>query len=339
VPGHEPRGVRRERPSGRRLTAAVGLLAPLLFATCRGDQSALDPASPAARDIAALWWVLFAVAAVVVAAVSMLVVVAAMRRGRVGRRGGMGLVVVGGVIVPLAVLIGVFVATIAVLPSVSAPAPGQGRLAVEVIGHQFWWEARYPEPGVTTANEIHIPTGTPVELRVRTRDVIHSFWVPRLDRKIDMIPGRTNRILLQADRPGAYRGQCAEFCGLAHAQMAFVVVAEPRAVFEDWLAREAADAAEPTEESAALGQEVFLSGTCAACHTVRGTSASATVGPDLTHLASRRWLAAGTVPNTRDSLRGWVTDPQGVKPGARMPPTSMSRAELEALLDYLESLT
>jgi cytochrome c oxidase subunit 2 len=339
VPGHERRGDARERRKDRRLAVAVGLLAPALFATCRGDQSALDPASPAARDIASLWWILFAVSAVVVAAVTMLVLVAALRRRRSRRGGGIGLVVVGGVVVPLVVLIGLFVLTVAVLPSVSAPAPGEGALTVEVVGHQFWWEVRYPERDVTTANEIHIPTHTPVELRVRTRDVIHSFWVPRLDRKIDMIPGRTNRILLQADRPGVYRGQCAEFCGLAHAQMAFLVVAQPRPAFDQWLAGQAADAADPTDEGAALGQEVFLSSTCVACHTVRGTPASATVGPDLTHLASRRWLAAGTVPNTRGYLGGWIADPQGIKPGARMPPTSLSGPELEALLDYLESLT
>jgi cytochrome c oxidase subunit 2 len=328
----------------RRLGVAVGLLAPVLFVTCGGEQSTLDPASDASRDVAALWWVMFAISAVVVAVVAMLVVVASVRdRGGRARRRWLGrrgtrLILLGGVVVPLAILVALFVATVATLPSVSAPEEGDGELAVEVIGRQFWWEVRYPDQGVVTANEIHIPTGTPVELRVRSADVIHSFWVPRLNRKIDMIPGRTNRIRLQADAPGMYRGQCAEFCGLAHAQMAFLVVADRPADFEAWIAREGGDAPAPATESAALGREVFLSSTCVACHAIRGTPASATIGPDLTHLAARRWLAAGTIPNTRGNLGGWIVDPQRIKPGNAMPPTALSGPELKALLDYLESL-
>jgi cytochrome c oxidase subunit II len=337
------RDERNGDPPGRlngRLGVAVGFLAPVLFVTCRGDQSALDPASPEARDVATLWWVLFAISAVVVAAVTMLVLVASLRRpGALGRRwGGMGLVVVGGVIVPFLILVVVFVITVATLPSVSAPPRGEARLTVDVIGRQFWWEVRYPDPGFVTANEIHIPTDTPVELRVRTGDVIHSLWVPRLSRKIDMIPGRTNRILIRADAPGVYRGQCAEFCGLAHAQMAFLVIAETPDRFAGWISAQAGDAAAPVEDEAAQGQEVFLSSSCVACHTIRGTEATATVGPDLTHLAGRRWLGAGTVPNTRGNLGGWIVDPQRIKPGNRMPPTSLSGPELQALLDYLETL-
>jgi cytochrome c oxidase subunit 2 len=246
--------------------------------------------------------------------------------------------VVGGVAVPLAILVVLFVLTLSTLPSVSAPGRGDGDLVVEVVGRQYWWEVGYPDHGLVTANEIHIPTGTPVELRVRTADVIHSFWVPRLNRKIDMIPGRTNRILVRAEEPGVYRGQCAEFCGLAHAQMAFLVVAEAPSVFEAWLAGETGDAAAPASGSAALGQEVFLNSSCVSCHAIRGTSASATVGPDLTHVAGRRWLAAGTIPNTRGNLGGWIVDPQSIKPGNKMPPTNLSGPELQALLDYLESL-
>jgi cytochrome c oxidase subunit 2 len=327
--------------AGRRaLPFAVGLLAPLLFATCRGDQSALDPASDAARDVATLWWVMFAVSAVVVAVVIMLVLVAALRRGDrgwAGRDGG-ALVIVGGVAIPLVILVALFVLTMATLPSVSAPEEGQGRLTIEVVGRQFFWDVRYPDHGFATANEVHIPTDTPVELRVTTRDVIHSFWVPRLNRKIDMIPGRTNRILLRADRPGVYRGQCAEFCGLAHAQMALLVVASEPADFEAWLAREAGPAAEPGSPTASVGRELFLGSSCAQCHAVRGTSASAAIGPDLTHLASRGTLGAGTVPNTRANLGGWIVDPQGIKPGSRMPPAALSGPELQALLDYLEGL-
>jgi cytochrome c oxidase subunit II len=330
--------------SFRRLRVAVGILAPLLFVTCRGDQSTLDPASQASRDVADLWWAMLAISAVVVAVVTMLVVVAALRPRTEGRRRpwlgreGARLIVVGGVAIPLVILVVLFVLTLATLPSVSAPEEGRADLVVEVTGRQFWWDVRYPDHGVVTANEIHIPTDTPVELRLRTEDVIHSFWVPRLNRKVDMIPGRENRMLLRADRPGLYRGQCAEFCGLAHAQMAFLVVAEPPGEFESWLAGEASDAVMPSSEAAAMGLDVFLNASCVSCHGIRGTPAAATVGPDLTHLASRRWLAAGTVPNTRGNLGGWIVDPQHLKPGNRMPPSSLSGPELQALLDYLGSL-
>jgi len=246
--------------------------------------------------------------------------------------------VLGGVVIPLVILAVLFVLTLSTLPSVSAPGPGDADLVVEVVGRQYWWEVRYPEQGVVTANEVHVPTGTPVELRVRARDVIHSLWVPRLNRKIDMVPGRTNRILIRAEEPGEYRGQCAEFCGLAHAQMAFLVVAERPSDFDAWLARESGDAAIPASESAALGQRVFLGSTCVSCHAIRGTPATATIGPDLTHLAGRRWLGAGTIPNTRGNLGGWIVDPQSIKPGNEMPPTNLSGPELQALLDYLESL-
>jgi cytochrome c oxidase subunit 2 len=322
----------------------VGVLAPLLFVTCRGDQSALDPAADASRDVATLWWAMFAVAAVVVAVVTMLVVSASVgargdraRRRWLGRR-GLRLIGLGGVAVPLAILVVLFVLTLSILPSVSAPQGGDGDLVVEVVGRQYWWEVRYPDHGLITANEIHIPTGTAVELRVRTADVIHSFWVPRLNRKIDMIPGRTNRILLRAEEPGEYRGQCAEFCGLAHAQMAFLVVAERPSDFDRWLARETGEAAVSASGSAALGQEVFLNSSCVSCHAIRGTSATATIGPDLTHVAGRRWLAAGTIPNSRGNLGGWIVDPASIKPGTKMPPSDLSGPELQALLDYLESL-
>jgi cytochrome c oxidase subunit 2 len=328
----------------RRLGAAVGVLAPLLFVTCRGDQSTLDPAAEASRDVANLWWAMFAVSAVVVAVVTMLVVLGSVRptsdraRRRWLGRGGSRLIVLGGVAVPLVILVVLFVLTLATLPSVSAPGRGDADLVVEVVGRQYWWEVRYPDQGLVTANEIHIPTETPVELQVRAKDVIHSLWVPRLNRKIDMIPGRTNRILIRAEEPGEYRGQCAEFCGLAHAQMAFLVVAERPSDFDAWLSRESGDAIVPVSESAALGQELFLSSTCVSCHAIRGTPASATIGPDLTHLAGRRWLGAGTIPNTRGNLGGWIVDPQSIKPGNEMPPTNLSGPELQALLDYLESL-
>jgi cytochrome c oxidase subunit 2 len=295
------------------------------------SQSTLEPASDAARTIADLWWLLFAVSAVVFAVVLALVVLAVLRRRSRGAGTGRPLVLVGGVAVPAVVLVALFALTVATLPGVSAPT-GETALTIEVKGRQWFWEVRYPGRGVVTANEIHLPLGTPVELRVRTGDVVHSFWVPRLNRKIDMIPGRVNSIELETDREGVYRGQCAEFCGLQHANMAFEIVAEPPARFERWLAVQA----EPARE--AEGFALFEEYGCGGCHTIRGTSADGVAGPDLTHVASRRTLAAGTLENTRGDLAAWVLDPQEHKPGNKMPAIEIPPDDFRELLAYLESL-
>jgi cytochrome c oxidase subunit 2 len=191
---------------------------------------------------------------------------------------------------------------------------------------------------VRTANEIHVPVGRPVAIDLKSRDVIHSFWVPNLHGKMDAIPGRVTNTWLQADSPGVWRGQCAEFCGLQHAHMALTVVAHPAHEFEQWLSAQREPATQPTEEIALRGQQVFLSGPCMMCHTIRGTPALSAFGPDLTHVASRRTLAAGTIPNTRGHLAGWILDPQVIKPGTRMPPTALGSEDLQALLAYLERL-
>jgi cytochrome c oxidase subunit 2 len=281
-----------------------------------------------------MFWISVLVLAVVVVLLGM-----ALMRTRWRTEGepvwGEPFIVVAGVIVPTLILGGVFVISLRDLNALSAGGT-DARLTIEVVGRDWWWEARYPGEAVT-ANEIHIPAGEPVLFRVTTGDVIHSFWVPQLGPKIDMIPGRENVTWLEADRPGRYRGQCAEFCGLQHANMAFFVVAEPPDRFQGWLENEAAPAA-PPDGQAVEGQEVFLTSTCVGCHTIRGTEAAARLGPDLTHLAARETIAAGILPNTRENLARWITDPQSIKPGAIMPPTQLSGEELEALLDYLESL-
>jgi cytochrome c oxidase subunit 2 len=202
-------------------------------------------------------------------------------------------------------------------------------MTINVIGHQWWWEVRYGNSTAVTANEIHIPVDTRVGLVLTTADVIHSFWVPELNRKVDMIPGTENRLLLIADHPGVYRGQCAEFCGLQHANMAVEVVAEPKAAFDAWLARNA--------RPAARGNTLFAQN-CSGCHEIRGTTAHADVGPDLTHFASRRTIAAVTLANTPQNLREWLRDPQHVKPGNRMPNLELSDADWTALQRYVESL-
>jgi cytochrome c oxidase subunit 2 len=206
-----------------------------------------------------------------------------------------------------------------------------------VIGHQWFWEIRYPGSDAVTANELHIPLRTRVNVVGTTADVIHSIWVPELNRKTDVIPGRTNRMLLYADRPGTYPGQCGEFCGLQHAHMELLVIAQPRAQFEQWLRGESAPA-RPTGTNAELGEATFTSEGCDDCHQIRGTSAKGQVGPDLTHLASRATLAGGTIPNDRTSLTDWIRDPQKVKPGNKMPELQLSPGAIAALVAYLEAL-
>jgi cytochrome c oxidase subunit II len=220
--------------------------------------------------------------------------------------------------------------------------PGSDALQVRVTGHQWWWEVQYrdslPQNWATTANEIHIPVGRPVVFELRSTDVIHSLWPPNLNGKRDLIPGNENSIWFQADSAGVYRGQCAEFCGHQHAKMGFLIVAEPPDTFRTWLARQRDTAMTPTDSMALRGQEVFLSSSCVMCHTISGTPAGSRIGPDLTHLASRRTIAAGTLPNTRGNLAGWIVNPQAIKPGVRMPATSLDSDDLQALLTYLESL-
>jgi cytochrome c oxidase subunit 2 len=250
--------------------------------------------------------------------------------------------VAGGIVFPAIVLTALFVASLAAMGS-TFPRPGdRAGLTVEVTGRQWWWEVRYLDslsrPIVVSANEIHIPAGERVRVRLRAGDVIHSFWVPGLQGKTDMIPGRTNVTWLEADSPGVWRGQCAEFCGMQHAKMALVVVAEPPEEFRRWLARERLPAAEPADSALAAGRDAFLASGCVLCHTVRGTPALASVGPDLTHVASRRTLAAGELPNTTGNLYGWIAHPQALKPGSHMPAVEMTSAELHAIARYLGSL-
>lgn len=242
----------------------------------------------------------------------------------------------GGVALPALVVISVLGATLLTMRSTGEDAP-DGALTVDVIGNQWWWEVRYPDAGVVTANEIRIPTGRPVQLRLRSADVIHSFWVPALAGKMDLLPEKTNTMVIEADEPGRYQGQCAEFCGLQHANMGIEVVAEDPAEFEAWVRRQARPAAEPVGSSAREGRSVFAAA-CASCHTVRGTDAAGRSGPDLTHLASRRRIAAGTLALTTSALTEWVTSPHDVKRGVSMPDPDLSEDEIAAVVAYLEGL-
>jgi cytochrome c oxidase subunit II len=311
-----------------------------------GDQSALNPGGGPARTIATLWWWMLGGALLIFAGAVGLLVLGWVRRGRpgfplVGARESLAvaLVVAFGIAIPLVTLIVVFVVSdIVVISKTDAPAPGSTAMTVVVVGHQWFWEVRYPGSDAVTANEIHIPVRTRVNLELRTADVIHSLWVPQLNRKADLIPGQTNRILFYADRPGVYRGQCAEFCGVQHAHMALKVFADPPDRFRSWLAAESQPRSAPSTPQGRQGEQVFLSHACSSCHAIRGTDADGTVGPDLTHLASRTTLAAVTIPNRIGYLGAWVADPQHVKPGNRMPAVPLGGGQLQHLLVFLESL-
>ena len=220
--------------------------------------------------------------------------------------------------------------------------PLEGAVNIELIGHQWWWEARYLDADLqrqfTTANELRIPVGRPVIVTLRSEDVIHTLWIPNLHGKRDMIPGRTATLQFRADQPGTYRGQCAEFCGLEHALMALVVQAEPNAQYEAWAARQRQPAPQPATDAARRGHDIFLAKSCARCHTINGTGATASLGPDLTHLAARRTIAAGMQPNDRSHLASWILDPHTLKPDVYMPANPMRPDELQDLLAYLETL-
>ncbi|WP_346797469.1 cytochrome c oxidase subunit II [Halomonas sp. Bachu 37] len=318
-----------------------------LLSGCSGIQSALDPAGSAAQLIADLWWPTLIVATLVTVLVLVLLLVAVTRalRHRSARplssRQSRNLVIAGGIILPLSVTIPFALSSFSIGRTIHAPPP-EDAMTIEVIGKRWWWEIHYlDESGnriATTANELHVPVGEPVRLLLKSDNVIHSFWVPNIQGKTDMIPGRENVTSLVADEPGVYRGQCAEYCGTQHALMAFLFVAETPEEFADWLERQEQPAAKPVTDREVWGQEVFADAGCADCHTIRGTRADGEDGPDLTHLAGRRTLAAATVPNRIGHLGGWITDPQHIKPESLMPSTELTPDDLQALLSYLESL-
>jgi cytochrome c oxidase subunit II len=317
--------------------------------TDAGIPNLLDPRGPVARTIASEWWIQFALGMIVFLVVTGLMLfilyVRTVRGGTAGEvpvdmdpaEKGRSWIWIGGIIVPVVIL--TFLFGVSIYGHISLAAPeNPPTVRIEVIGHRWWWEVHYPDEGIITANEIHIPVGEPVEFHLTSRDVIHSFWVPQLAGKLDMNPGETNSMWLQADEPGIYRGICAEFCGLQHARMQFMVVAESREEYEAWLERELQPAPEPETDLEFQGQQVFMETTCYFCHTIRGTNASGVVGPDLTHIASRLTLAAGSLQNNRGNMGGWIMDPQSLKPGVLMPPTDLTGEELQALLAYLDTL-
>lgn len=337
--------------AGRASRSRLVVAALLALGACGPmDQSMLAPAGPIAGRVARLWWFSLAVSTVVYLA-TMAMLFAAMIRARRRARSGatadtagdrrLTAVVIGAIGATVAILMVFFGYDLSVGRTLTL-IPSHRPITIELTGHQWWWEVAYADPSpqgrFTTANEIHVPVGEPVLFLLGSGDVIHSLWVPNLAGKKDLIPGYTQSFWFQADTAGVYRGQCAEFCGYQHAKMALLVVAEPMEQYRDWVALQRQPAPPPSDSVRARGQEIFLSGSCVMCHSIAGTSAGSRAGPDLTHLASRRTIAAGSLPNVRGALAGWIVDPQSTKPGANMPPNLFSPDDLNALLAYLESL-
>jgi cytochrome c oxidase subunit 2 len=309
---------------------------------CSGAQSALDPAGDDAERIYLLTLVLVIGGTIIFFGVTALLLYAIFaepeRRAWLGHR---RTIFIGGLAFPIVTLSLLLPYGLIVMRDTDAPAPDA--LRIEVIGEQYWWRVRYPadkdQPEVITANEIILPIGRPVSVSVTAADVIHSFWIPNFGGKIDMIPGRVNRLNFTAERPGIYRGVCAEFCGDQHARMAFDVVALEPAEFATWRTTQASAAQEPEIPFLVRGRELFRSSGCGSCHAVRGTFADGRLGPDLTHVGSRRTIGAGQFPNNVGTLAGWIANTQQIKPGARMPSYGMlTGEELRALAGYLESL-
>ncbi|MDE3193291.1 MAG: cytochrome c oxidase subunit II [Chloroflexota bacterium] len=297
--------------------------------------------------IASLGTIVGAIAVVILVGVE-IAIVYAIWRYRSSRVGGIPPQITGNTrleviwtVLPAITLVVVFVLMIGTMNEIAAaPSSYQGAMPLVVRGHQWWWELRYPQKDgteVVAANEIHIPVSTEIDVSLQSADVIHSFWVPQLAGKMDLIPGRDNHLRLYASRTGTYFGACAEYCGIEHAWMRLRIVVEPADRFQTWLRGQAASRAAPSG-LAQKGEQVFTTALCASCHTVRGSSASGAAGPDLTHLASRTTIGAGVLPNNDASLHDWVADPQRFKPGSFMPLVPLAPDDLNAVIAYLRSL-
>jgi cytochrome c oxidase subunit II len=312
-------------------------------------QSVLAPAGSHSYAISRLWWLMFWVATVVFV-VAMSFVVAGLLRGLRRSRNETAITPtpraldrwVGGAVALTVVILFALLAVSVLTGRTVASVQASSAVTISVIGHQWWWEVQYedavPDRQVLTANELHVPINRPIALKVTSRDVIHSFWAPNLQGKRDLIPGYTTAIWMEADHPGIFRGQCAEFCGMQHAHMAFDIVAESEEAFEHWLDGMREPAADPQSTVERHGRDLFMSTRCAGCHTVRGTPARGQLAPDLTHMATRSTLGAGTLPNTPEHLASWIRDPQASKPGNQMPPNPLSADDIQALVAYLGTL-
>ncbi|MEX2497021.1 MAG: cytochrome c oxidase subunit II [Woeseia sp.] len=327
-----------------RVPARLGAAGVMLAAAgCQGIQSALDPAGPNAREIATLWWAMAAAAALIFALVLGSLLYAVYGRGPMRARiKPMNLIIGGGIILPVVVLTVLVPFNIKVASGVTEPR-AENTMTIRVHGRQWWWDVEYDDraSGVrfTTANEIWLPLNEPVEIILTSADVIHSLWFPKLGGKLDLIPGRRNRLMMEADTEGVFRGQCAEFCGVGHAKMALYAVAVTRERFNAWAQDQSSPAREPPDELSRRGADLFAATGCPLCHAVRGHGAWGRVGPDLTHVGSRMTIGAGLIDNTRDNLALWIAHNDVLKRGNRMPDfDDLSRERRLAIGAYLESL-
>ena len=308
-----------------------------------GSSSPFNPSSPQAQAIADLFAWNLIIAGIIFALVFGLTIYITIRY-----RGGLGAgeppqvfgnskLEIAWTLAPALLLVVVFGFTVGTMRAADPPVGDQPPDLV-ITGYQWWWQVEYPASGVVTANEIHIPVGKRLLMRIEGGDVIHDFWVPQLGPKRDMVPGHPNYLWIEADTPGTYLGACAEYCGDQHAWMRLRVIAQPQAEFDAWQQQQRQVPAGPASGDAAQGALIFQQRTCANCHAIASTPAAGRAGPDLSHLASRQTLGAGVLDNTTENLRAWLVDPQAVKPGNHMPSLRMTEEELRALVAYLETL-
>jgi cytochrome c oxidase subunit 2 len=334
---------------GKLLGTACLTACTLLLGGCGGWQSVLDPQGPHADHLARLIWIFTALCSAIWLVV-MTVLLAGLLRRKATRHDPLildpgqerrSVMMVGGAVtgtlITVLALTALSFASQRALHARETPA-----VTIKVTGYQWWWDVRYesdrPDQTFVTANEIHIPVGQPVTVKLAASDVIHSFWVPSLTGKMDLIPGQDNEIQFKATRPGVYRGQCAEFCGWQHAHMGIMVVALPVEEFAAWRRGQVAAASVPDDEARRKGAELFVTKACVMCHTVRGTSAGSRAGPDLTHFGGRRSIAAATLPMSRGNIAAWIVDPQGIKPGVNMPNVPIAADEIDPLVNFLAGL-
>ena len=331
--------------------------ASVFFASCGyGNQSALNSTGVQSEQVRDLWWIWLAITATVYVIVMVVLIAAYFRVRRAGAEARPDTAPdarserkASNIVKGCVALTALIVFTLMILSfrtgraMATQPATSPDPIHIKVTGQQWWWQIEYvddhrPINNVTTANEIHIPVGRPIRVDLESHDVIHSFWVPNLRGKQDLIPNYPTTIFFEADQPGIYWGQCAEFCGYEHAKMRLMVKAESQDDFNAWYAAAQQPSANPGNDSQARGRQIFLTSVCTQCHTISGTPASGRVGPNLTHVASKPYIASGSLVNNRENLMNWISDPQAIKPGIRMPMNTYSQEDLNALADYIQSL-
>ena len=338
----------------RAASTTIAFLVSLALSACSGPQNALDSAGVQSGRIESLWWIFFWVTAVVYVVVIAVLLVAIFRRKRANennapetrpdpaRERTAGNIVKGAVVVSAITLFTLMFWSFRTGRAVNSLSYDESPIEIQVTGNQWWWDVEYRDPvpsmNIRAANEMHLPVGRTVKLTLQSTDVIHSFWLPNMHGKMDLIPGYKSTFYFRPDEVGVYFGQCAEFCGYQHAKMRFAVTVESQEDYEKWAAAMRATPPPPTDALAQRGQQIFLQSVCTQCHAVAGTTANARVGPDLTHVATRYYIAAGSLHNVHDEIEVWITDPQRIKPGVHMPMSNFSDDDLNALVTYIENL-